>query len=76
MRKSLHDTETIDRYLLERMPAAEAEDFRVRMLIDADLAEQVRWQRRAHNLVRLEGLFGRLMSDAAFRQQIDTIFTH
>lgn len=75
MRKSLHDIETIDRYLLQRMPPSEAEDFRVRMLVDADLAEQVRWQQRAHLLIRLEGMFDRLMGDPNYRRKIESLFS-
>ena len=74
MRKSLRDIETIDRYLLERMSPAEAEVFRARLLLDADLAAQVRWHQRAHRLIRLEGLFDRVMRDPAYRSKVEGLW--
>jgi hypothetical protein len=52
MRKSLQETETIDRYLLEVMDPEERGTFRTRMLTDPDLADTVALQARALRLIR------------------------
>lgn len=81
MRKSLHETETIDRYLLGVMSQEEEAAFLVRLLLEDELPGAVYWQQRAHRLIRwlgrrerLESLFGRLMQDDAFRGEVDAIF--
>ncbi|TDX02399.1 hypothetical protein [Dinghuibacter silviterrae] len=65
MRKSLRDTETIDRFLLGQMCPEEEEAFRVRMLVEGKLHEDVRLQRRAHLVIQLDAIFERLMREGA-----------
>ena len=74
MRPSLHETETIDRYLLGQMRPEEAEAFGVRLLLEDDLPTAVYWQQRAHRMIRLEALCDHLMQDPNFRKQVATIF--
>ena len=74
MRPSLHETQTIDRYLLGKMGPEEAEAFRVRLLLEEDLPAAVYWQQRAHRVIRLAALSDHLMQDPGFRKQVTTIF--
>jgi hypothetical protein len=74
MRKSLHETATIDRYLFGILRPEEAEAFRVRLLLEPELSAAVYWQQRAHRAIRLEALHRHLMEDPCFRNQVDLLF--
>ncbi|MFT3826665.1 MAG: hypothetical protein QM731_22275 [Chitinophagaceae bacterium] len=85
MRMLLHETAEIDRYLLHKMSVADRLVFHARMLIDTELQEKVRYQRKAHQLIRwwarnaerkkLDDLHHQLMKDEQFANRIKKIFT-
>jgi hypothetical protein len=71
MRKSLTETEIIDRYLLGVMDLEESASFSTHLLIDADLAETVALQARALRLIRrivLEEIYERFRLCPSFPQ--------
>ena len=71
MRKSLTETETIDRYLLGSMDYKESASFNTRMLLNAELSEKVRLQARALRLIRriaLEEIYQRFRLCPSFPQ--------
>jgi len=85
MRKQLHEIQEIDQYLLQTLPAADKLVFRARLLTDAALQENVRYQQEAHHLIRQTGreaqreklaaIHNRLWeTDEAFRAEISSIF--
>ena len=84
MRKELIETAEIDSYLYNKLNGEDRHVFEARMLVHAALEEKVREQRRAHQFIRLfarieqrrhlESIYRHLLNDAAFVQELKTIF--
>lgn len=85
MRKSLHEVQEIDRYIFRRMTRTDRLVFQARMILQPELKEKVRLQKKAHAFLRwcsrkekkdeLTTLYHRLMSDTAFQTTIRSIFS-
>ena len=84
MRKPLLDMEATERYLFNRMTDQEKKDFKVRLLTEAGLYEQVvlqqcsyrliRYQARQYQKQQLERIHTHLMQDPEFSRLLHQIF--
>lgn len=80
----MHEVQIIDKYLLNTMSHTSRLVFQARMLLQPELKEKVRWQRKAHAFLQwasrrskkeeLASIYTRLMEDASFNTQITSIF--
>ncbi len=88
MRKSLNDLRLIENYLFQRLPAAEQQAFKVRLLTESRLSEQVAVQQEVYALIKrygrrqlkkeLEAVHERMFKSPEktwFRQKIKNLFT-
>jgi len=85
MRKPLLEIQEIDRYLFQQMTRTDRLVFQARMILQPELKEKVRLQRKAHAFLRwcsrkdrkdeLESIYTRLMNDTAFNNTINSIFS-
>jgi predicted hydrocarbon binding protein len=73
MRKSLHDIQQIESYIFGRMSVQENQDFKVRLLINARLYEEVEAQKEAYALVKT---YGRKKLKAELNAVHEKLFTH
>lgn len=55
MKTSAFDTQHIDRYLLQQLPAGDKLAFDAKLMLCPELKDTVEWQRKVHQLVRLRG---------------------
>jgi len=55
MKTSASDTQHIDRYLLQQLPAGNKLVFDAKLMLCPELEDTVEWQRKVHQLVRLRG---------------------
>jgi len=55
MKTSAFDTQHIDRYLLQQLPAGDKLVFDAKLMLCPELKDTVKWQRKVHQLVRLRG---------------------
>jgi len=85
MRKQLHEVQEIDRYIFRHMTRTDRVVFQARMILQPELKEKVRLQRKAHAFIRwcsqkekkdeLTSLYTRLMNDKTFHTTIRSIFS-
>jgi hypothetical protein len=85
MRKSLHEIQEIDDYLLHNMSPENRLIFGTRILLDPELKEKIRLQRKTISFLRwcarqqekvtLSAIHQRLMEDASFKKTITNIFS-
>lgn len=73
MRKSLHDIQQIESYIFGRMSIQENQDFKVRLLVNAQLYEEVEAQKEAYALVKT---YGRKKLKAELNAIHEKLFTH
>lgn len=81
----MHEVQEIDRYIFHRMPPTDRLVFRARMILQPELKEKVRLQRKTHVFLRwcsrkekkdeLTSLYTRLMNDTTFHTTIHAIFS-
>lgn len=85
MRKQLHEIQDIDRYIFHTMTGADRLVFQAKMILQPQLKEKVRWQRKVYAFLQwasrkkkkeeLTSLHTRLMNDASFNSRITSIFS-
>ncbi len=73
MRKSLHDIQLIESYIFGRMSAPENQDFKIRLLINPELYEDVEVQKEAYAFVKT---YGRKKLKAELNAIHEKLFTH
>ena len=73
MRKSSHDIRQIENYIFGRMNVQENQDFKVRLLTNARLYEEVETQKEAYLLVKI---YGRKKLKAELNIIHEKLFTH
>lgn len=81
----MHEVQEIDRYIFRHMTRTDRVVFQTRMILQPELKEKVRLQRKAHAFLRwcaqkekkdeLTSLYTRLMSDMTFNTTIRSIFS-
>lgn len=81
----MHEVQEIDRYIFHRMTRADRVVFQARMILQPQLKEKVRLQRKTHAFLRwcsrkekkdeLAALYTRLMNDTTFHTTIRSIFS-
>lgn len=73
MRKSLHDIQQIEDYIFGRMYVPENQDFKVRLLVNTRLYEEVEAQKEAYALVKA---YGRRKLKSELNALHEKLFTH
>lgn len=73
MRKSLHEIQQIENYILGRMSVREHQDFKVRLLVNPHLQEEVDAQTEAYALIKV---YGRKKLKAELNAVHEKLFTH
>lgn len=55
MKTSASDTQQIDRYLLQQLPAGDKLVFDAKLMLCPELKDTMEWQRKVHQLIQLRG---------------------